>query len=78
VEIHAQSLQGGAELLARYVLIGIWRQQGWPMQDMSLEKWDQLLSLARSAEGTKAVVQMFPGGIRAEKQGGVLRLSRPG
>ena len=78
VEIHTQSLEGGAELLARYILIGIWRQQGWPLQDMNLEKWDQLLTLARTAEtATKAIVQMYPGGIRAEKQGGVLRLTRP-
>ena len=78
VEFNTDSLEGSAELLARYVLIGIWRQQGWPLQDMNLEKWDQLLTLARTAEtATKAIVQMYPGGIRAEKQGGVLRLTRP-
>src|SRR5262245_58498488 len=78
VEINVESLVDRAELLARYVLIGIWRKQAWFMQDMSLEKWDQLLSLARSAESAgRPIVQMFPGGIRAEKQGGVLRLTRP-
>jgi tRNA(Ile)-lysidine synthase len=78
VEIDTQALHDSAELLARYVLIDIWRKRGWPMQDMSLEKWDQLLSLGRSAEiTTKGTVQTYPGGIRAEKQAGVLRLTRP-
>jgi hypothetical protein len=66
-------------LFGRYVLIGIWQEQSWPLADMSFEKWEQLLSLACSAYSARTpLVQMYPGGIRAEKQGGILRMTRPG
>ena len=79
MEIDAAPLcASGPAIVSRYVLIGIWREQGWPLADMGFEKWEQLLSLACSAhEPRGAAVQIFPGGIRAEKQGGVLRLTRP-
>lgn len=79
VEIRTEPLSRGSKLFGRYVFIGIWQEQGWPMRDMSFEKWEQLMRLAVSEEGSPdAAVQVFPGGVRAEKKGGVLRLSRPG
>jgi tRNA(Ile)-lysidine synthase len=79
IEIHTKSLGHGADLFDRYVLIGIWQEQSWPLSDMSFDKWEQLHSLACTDDtGRSPIVQMFPGGIRAEKQGGILRLTRPG
>lgn len=79
VEIHTKSLGHGADLFDRYVLIGIWQEQSWPLSDMSFDKWEQLLALACTADAVRTpLVQMYPGGIRAEKQGGILRLTRPG
>jgi tRNA(Ile)-lysidine synthase len=78
VEIHTKHFGQSADLLERYVLVGIWQEQSWPQGDMSFEKWEQLHALACSATGAAAsIVQTFPGGIRAEKQGGILRLTRP-
>ena len=78
VEIHTNSLGHGADLFERYVLVRIWQERSWPLADMSFEKWEQLRALACTPNsGRSPIVQMYPGGIRAEKQGGVLRLTRP-
>jgi tRNA(Ile)-lysidine synthase len=78
---------GGVELMAdplvlsylsdyilRTLLQHIWREQQWPLADMSLEKWQQLADLARASG--KPPAQNFPGGIRAERNGKALRLTR--
>lgn len=80
VEIDVAALcASGPAIVPRYVLIGIWRDQGWAMADMSFEKWEQLHALAcATSEPPNAAVQILPSGVRAEKQGGVLRLTRPG
>jgi tRNA(Ile)-lysidine synthase len=75
VEVALDRIASAPAALVRQALMLLWRQQSWPLQDMSFEKWEQLLALARAADGSPA--QVFPGGIRAAKQGGVLRLSRP-
>jgi tRNA(Ile)-lysidine synthase len=78
IEIHTKPLCHGSELFGRCVLIGLWQEQGWPQADMSFDKWEQLLALACSNQVVRdKIVQMFPGGIRAEKQGAILRLTRP-
>lgn len=76
VAIDIQSLNNGPVFLSQVVLMTVWRQQRWSLQQMSHEKWTQLLALA-AAEADCAGPQDFPGRIRAEKQGGVLRLTRP-
>jgi tRNA(Ile)-lysidine synthase len=80
VEIAAGSLETHPEFLVRVVLMALWRQQGWPLQDMTYDKWDQLAAFARSPAREAGHTERFtfPGNIRAEKQGGVLRLTRPG
>jgi tRNA(Ile)-lysidine synthase len=75
VELAIEPLSRHSNFLARAMLKSAWQQQGWPLQDMSFEKWEQLLAICRAADSPPA--QIFPGGIRAEKEGGVLRLSRP-
>ena len=81
IELQIKPLRQDNELVARAALIEAWKWQNWPLADMSFERWDELLTFAREPSGTNDLEvspQMFPGGIRAEKQGGVLRLTRPG
>jgi tRNA(Ile)-lysidine synthase len=73
VELDLANFEGTHPALVRHVLLLIWQRQGWPLQDMSAERWEQLLALARAPAPPP---QMFPGGIRAENQGGIFRLSR--
>jgi tRNA(Ile)-lysidine synthase len=79
VEIHLRHLRNGPEIGLRYFLMGLWRHQGWPQQDMSYEKWDQLAAFVTATEPERGGFERLtlPGNIRAEKQGGVLRLTRP-
>jgi len=80
VEIETRPLRRSPELVARAALMLIWRWQGWPLADMSFEKWDQLLAFAREPatdDNPRIAPRMFPGGIRAERQGEILRLRCP-
>ena len=73
IEIPVEHLQALSDVLARSVLRAAWRSQGWPEQEMGLAEWQALLELARDPT---AAPRVFPGAIRAESAGGVLRLTR--
>lgn len=78
MEIDTELLDPASELVVRYLFICIWQEQGWPLADMSFEKWEQLRELASAtASDPRPLVQTFPGGIGAVKKGEVLRLFRP-
>jgi tRNA(Ile)-lysidine synthase len=61
--------------LLREFFLCLWSDHHWPQQDMTLEKWDQLAMLIQQPAAT-APAQTLPGGIRAERIGDELRLSR--
>ncbi|MFN0017343.1 MAG: tRNA lysidine(34) synthetase TilS [Pirellulaceae bacterium] len=61
--------------LLREFFLRLWSDHHWPQQDMTLEKWDQLATLAQQPAAT-AAAQTLPGGIRAERIGDELKLSR--
>ena len=73
VELMTAPLELLSDYMVRTFFQVIWGEQGWPLQDMTLERWQQLAQFARA---TAPPPQMFPGGIRAEKQGDVMRLTR--
>jgi tRNA(Ile)-lysidine synthase len=85
-----RSIPGGMEIdtaplaavpanLARHALMLLWTMQRWPLQNMSLVKWEELRQLAAADEPSSArpLQRDFPGRIRAEKHAGTLRLTRP-
>jgi tRNA(Ile)-lysidine synthase len=61
--------------LLRELFLRIWSDHHWPQQDMTLEKWDQLAPLVQQ-QSRSASPQTLPGGIRAERIGDELRLTR--
>jgi tRNA(Ile)-lysidine synthase len=80
VELQTRPLTLASDLIARAALKQAWTWQGWPLGEMSFERWNELLAFARApsaGRNSEAAPRMFPGSIRAEKQGGVLRLIRP-
>lgn len=79
VEIDLPALEGTHQTLIQQALLVLWRRQDWPLQDMSFEKWEQLLALVTAPVNTRSDLppQMFPGGVRAERRGNMLLLSRP-
>jgi tRNA(Ile)-lysidine synthase len=68
-----------ADLIAepRYLigelLAAVWRRQGWPLQSMDRQKWDELSELAAAAGPVRRV---FPGEVTVEIGAGRMRLSR--
>ena len=61
--------------LVRELLIAVWQQQGWPLQAMGYERWEQLADLACPAEPPSTDwKRVFPGSISAERDGPWLRL----
>jgi tRNA(Ile)-lysidine synthase len=74
VDIQIAGLAQLSDYAARSLFRAAWRWQGWPEQEMGLDEWDALLALARDAQ---APPRMFPGGIRAERAGNVVRLTCP-
>lgn len=70
--LNCNSFVNVASIVVREVLIKLWVGAGWPRQSMTRGHWLQLESLL---VGEQSVV-MFPGEIRAEKNGEQLSLTR--
>jgi tRNA(Ile)-lysidine synthase len=64
--------------LIRHVLFVAWQEQGWPLQDMSYEKWEGLRALIATTDRANAQrsPQTCPGGVHAERSGDLVRLTR--
>ena len=74
IEIPVERLLAMSDFLARTLLRAAWRSQGWPEQEMGLAEWEALLALAHDSA---TAPHTFPGAVRAESAGGLLRLTRP-
>jgi tRNA(Ile)-lysidine synthase len=80
IELHLKPLRHLSDVTGRYALMHVWRHQGWPLGDMSYEKWQQLYDFALALgdpNDRQPARQSFPGGVMAIRQGGILRLLRP-
>ena len=75
VELNIMPFDGLRASLVRSALVLLWQEQAWPLQDMSMEKWEQLRGLVQQSTGESS--RDFPGGIRIERRGDVIRLTRP-
>lgn len=75
LRLDCNRLDAAEPYLIRELFMNIWEMQGWPLQDMSLEKWTQLARLvARStSRGTRLVL---PGNIFVERAEAHLLLRR--
>jgi tRNA(Ile)-lysidine synthase len=70
--------------LRQEILRSFWRRQHWPQRAMGFDEWQSLSSMASclSDDGSmreplNTVVRIFPGSVRAKKEGGLLTLTRP-
>jgi tRNA(Ile)-lysidine synthase len=84
----AQLIAGGVELnledmaqfhpaVIQQAVSILWQTQGWPLQDMSHEKWQRLVEWCQAGSSVAPRVEIFPGGVRAEVTAGMLRLTLP-
>jgi tRNA(Ile)-lysidine synthase len=77
VEIEVSALRETVSYLRRELLIAIWKQQGWPLQAMGLDQWEQLAQmLDASLPEDMASKRMFPGTVVAERSASCLVLWR--
>jgi hypothetical protein len=53
--------------------MALWRRQGWPLQAMGYERWEELADLA-STPPVGPGKKVFPGSIAAQRDGPCLRL----
>jgi tRNA(Ile)-lysidine synthase len=60
------------EYLVRELLMAVWRRQGWPLQAMGQQKWEELSSLALQPE--PPLRRVLPGGVMVEVAEGMMRL----
>lgn len=75
VTVDCDVLGTAPRYLVRELLIGLWRRQGWNLQSMGFERWEELAELALAPQPPAAAwKKVFPGSIAAERAGGVLRL----
>ena len=76
--LDCRELAAASRYLVRELLIAVWQQQGWPLQAMGFERWEQLADLACAAEPPRREwKQDFPGAISAQREGPWLRLLAP-
>jgi tRNA(Ile)-lysidine synthase len=75
VVVHTHRLADVPRLQVGETLRAVWRRRQWPEQSMGFAEWRRLAEMVNTPGDVAA--QMFPGGIRAEKKGGELWLSRP-
>lgn len=75
LEISCRDLASARPFLVREVLRLGWAQMGWPLQDMSHDKWRELAGLALDPRTTTAE-RCFPGGVIAIRDQRALRITR--
>ncbi|HEX3658450.1 MAG TPA: tRNA lysidine(34) synthetase TilS [Pirellulales bacterium] len=75
LEIDIRQIAGQPRCVLREMLVGLWKQQDWPLQSMGLAEWDRLAEALAAAQDIPRWT--LPGGVSAEVQGERLRLTRP-
>ena len=73
VTIDCPPLAAAPRYLARELLMAVWRQQGWPLQAMGYERWEELADLAASPPIGPSK-KTFPGSIAAQRTEGQLQV----
>jgi len=75
VTLDGDELASAPRFLVRELLIAIWRRQGWSLQAMGFERWEELAELALAPqEAFPLWKKVFPGPVVAAREGRMLRL----
>lgn len=64
-------LSSAADAVLRHALVRLWDRRGWPRQHLRAWHWHRAAALVRSPGSCD-----FPGGIRLQSSGGVMRMRR--
>lgn len=72
-------LRGAADLppvLVQTAFSLLWKQQGWPRQELTYDKWNLLLAMLVRPGGEQPPACDLPGGVHVQRVGDGLRLTR--
>ncbi len=72
VTMNCLGFNGISSVVIREALLQVWKRAGWPRKAMTRSHWLQLETMV----ATESDVMIFPGSIRAEKNGEQLSLTR--
>lgn len=72
----SQAFAEVSDFLIRELLLRLWQEQAWPLQQMGLSQWEQLAAMVRGKDPSPVAVSL-PGGVTAKKEGEQLLLTRP-
>ncbi len=72
VRLQCATLASQPELLVREMLTLLWREQQWPRQKMTFNRWQELATLATSSTSSQL---SLPGPVHAVKRRNLLELS---
>lgn len=76
VTVACKSLKKEPPYLIRELLIQIWKQQAWPLQQMGHAEWHALAELVAAKSSKHPSSLNLPGNIRASKEADQLQLTR--
>ena len=76
VTLQLSSLQAAPRYLVCEMLIAIWKEFGWPLAQMSYEKWDQLATLTKEGPVDDKRRVTMPGCVYAQRSSSMLRIWR--
>ena len=72
VTMDCRGFNGVSSVVVREALLQVWKRVGWPRNGMTRSHWLQLETMVMA----ESDVTIFPGSIRAEKNGEQLSLTR--
>lgn len=62
-----------SRVVLREMFVELWRRRGWPRGEMTSERWEELAEAFTAGSSPKT---MFPGGLRLQVTGALLRVDR--
>jgi tRNA(Ile)-lysidine synthase len=75
VTVDCRRLAGATPYVVREMFSQIWRQHGWPLQDMTYRHWDELAAMTLAAGRGERPARVFPGEVMAQADNQELRLA---
>lgn len=76
IVLNTKAVQASALHLVRELLIRIWKEQSWPLQAMSAQRWDEIANLAGQPQSPTASL-MLPGGVHVQRTSQTLVITPP-
>lgn len=75
IAVDCRAFEGQSPVLVRHALVNAWRQQQWPLQNMTAAHWSRLADFICNASDSRPFE--LPGNVRVEFDSNSVEISRP-